>query len=147
MNVAKLMNAIFETLTSDAALMALLGLTPSSQPLDKERRIVKGYESDTPLTPAVVPRLYIAIKPGRFGANPYAFEGKFCVEILHKTQSGAMEIAESVQRLFHGKYIAYGDFRSLSRCYLASANDFATSVTGIRGHEVYYDVDYFVGME
>ncbi|WP_274362753.1 hypothetical protein [Paenibacillus thermotolerans] len=83
----------------------------------------------------------IYTKPGRYGPNHLVYEGKFSVDHYGKTSDQARKLAERVFTIFHDQTIVSSAFRSF-RCYLAYDNDFATGITGVKGFESIFDVDY-----
>ncbi|MGG6309788.1 hypothetical protein [Paenibacillus macerans] len=138
---AILVDAIYNTLKQDVEFMALLGLTPTSPANSIVARIVKGMEPDKAVTSADVPMLLIYVKPGRFSRNYLVYEGKFCLDIYAKNSNQAKIIADRAFELFHDKQIKDKSFMS-SRCSLAYDADFATGITGVKGYEVIFDVNY-----
>lgn len=139
-----MIDAVFNTLTANVGFMTYFGLTPSSSPLDIEKRIIQGMESDSTLSATVIPRVYLYVKPGRFGRNHLVFEGKFCCDIVAKTSKQARDIANVIYSLFHDKHISDANFHSYL-CVLAYDGDFATGEAGMKGWQAIYDVDYFRG--
>ena len=138
---SKLLDAIYNTLKNDAEYMAMLGLTPSSPGSEITKRIIRGMEPDSAISGSNVPLVLIYTKPGRFGRNFLVYEGKFCIDHYAKTSYQARQLAERAYELFHNKTIESGDFKSFTS-YLAYDSDFATGITGVKGFESIYDVDY-----
>lgn len=138
---AILVDAIFNTLRHDEEFMSLMNLTPVASMESIVKRLVKGMEPDKAITSADVPMLLMYVKPGRFSRNYLVYEGKFCLDIYAKNGNQAKQIADRVFQLFHDKQIKDKNFMS-SRCYLAYDADFATGITGVKGYEVIYDVNY-----
>lgn len=138
---ALLIDAIYNTLKHDEEFMALLGLAPTSPRDSILKRIVKGMEPEKALTSADVPMLLIYLKPGRFSRNYLVYEGKFCLDIYGKNGNQAKQIADRAFRLFHDQQIRDENFLS-SRCSLAYDADFATGITGVKGYEIIFDVNY-----
>jgi hypothetical protein len=137
----KLIDAIFNTLKADVEFMAILGLTPSSLPKDIIARMVKGMEPEKAITGETAPMVLMYVKPGRFGGNHLVFEGKFCLDFYGESSFQAKQMAERAFKLFHNKSIVDANFRSF-RCVLAYDDDFATGITGVKGYESIFDVDY-----
>jgi hypothetical protein len=137
----KLVDAVYGILKQDESFMAHFGLSPSSSPEDIVKRIVKGMEPDQALSSSIVPLVTIYVKPGRYGRNHLVYEGKFCIDIYGKNAAQARTIAERIFGLFHDDYLVGREFRSF-RCSLAYDADFATGISGVKGYEVIYDVDY-----
>lgn len=137
----KLIDAIFNTLDADATFMAFFGLTPASPMTDKVDRIVKGMEPDKALNGGNIPKMFIYTKPGRFGRNPLVFEGKFCLDFYAKSSIVAKQMAERAFVLFHDHRINDTTFHSYL-CVLAHESDFGTGITGVKGYEAIYDVDF-----
>jgi hypothetical protein len=129
------------TLKQDGDFMSEFGLTPGSDPDEITKRIVRGMEPEHPLTAGNVPQVMIYQKPGSFGRNHLVYEGKFSLDVYAKTAAQARQIAERVFKLFHDRYIVSAGFHSY-RCTLAYESDFATGITGVKGYETMYDVDY-----
>ncbi|KIL35165.1 hypothetical protein SD71_16200 [Cohnella kolymensis] len=137
----KLIDAIYNTLKADAEFMALLGLTPTSPSASITVKMVKGMEPEQAISGNTVPMLLMYVKPGRFGSNPLVFEGKFCLDFYGKSSYQAKQMAERAFKLFHDKRIRDTNFGSFL-CVLAYEDDFATGITGVKGYESIYDVDY-----
>lgn len=137
----KLIDAIYNTLKRDDQFMAFFNLTPSSPSEDIVRRIVKGIEPDKAITSQDVPMMLIYLKPGRFSRNYLVYEGKFILDIYGKNSNQAKLIADRAFELFHDKHIRDKSFMS-SRCFLAYADYFATGITGVKGYESIFDVNY-----
>lgn len=136
-----LIDAIYNTLKRDEQFMEFFDLTPASPTGDIVRRIVKGIEPDKAITSQDVPMLLIYLKPGRFSRNYLVYEGKFILDIYGKNSSQAKNIADKLFQLFHDKHIRDDGFVS-SRCSLAHDDYFATGITGVKGYEAIYDVNY-----
>jgi hypothetical protein len=137
----KLIDAVYNTLKADAEFMALVGLTPSSPPASITAKLVKGMEPEQAITGTSAPMLLIYVKPGRFGNNQLVFEGKFCLDFYGKNSYQAKQLFERAFKLFHDKRIKDANFGSFL-CTLAYDSDFATGITGVKGYESIYDVDY-----
>ena len=133
-----MIDGVFNVLKANADFMAHYNLTPASSLLDIEKCLIQGMESDVTLTG---PRVYIYVKPGRFGRNPLVFEGKFCLDFIDKSSKKVREAAAIAFGIFHEKRISNGSFNSYL-CTLAHDSDFATGQTGMKGWESIYDVDY-----
>jgi hypothetical protein len=140
----KLIDAIYNTLKADVDFMALLGLTPTSPPANITAKMVKGMEPESAINGTSCPMVLIYVKPGRFGRNHLVFEGKFCLDFYGKSSFQAKQLFERAFKLFHDKPITDANFRSFL-CVLAYDSDFATGITGVKGYESIYDVDYFRG--
>lgn len=138
---AILVDAIYNTLKQDVEFMGLLGLAPTSPRDSILSRLVRGMEPDKAVTSADVPMLLIYVKPGRFSRNYLVYEGKFCLDIYAKNSNQAKMIADRSFQLFHDQQIRSNDFNS-SRCSLAYDADFATGITGVKGYEIIFDVNY-----
>lgn len=138
---AELVDAIYNTFKNDVEFMALLDLTPTSPRDSILKRIVRGMEPDKAVTGADVPMLLIYVKPGRFSRNYLVYEGKFCLDIYAKSSSQAKLIADRAFQLFHDKQIKDEGFIA-SCCSLAYDADFATGITGVKGYELIFDVNY-----
>lgn len=138
---ALLIDAIYNTLKHDDEFMALLGLASTSPVESIVSHIVSGMEPDKAITGSDVPMLLIYLKPGRFARNYLVFEGKFCLDIYGKNSYQAKQIADRTFQLFHDQQIRDEKFLS-SRCSLAYDADFATGITGVKGYEVIFDVNY-----
>lgn len=138
---AELVDAIYNTLKHDVEFMDILGLTPASPSHSISARIVRGMEPDKAVISADVPLLLIYVKPGRFSRNYLVYEGKFCLDIYAKSGSQAKLIADRAFQLFHDKQIKDEGFIA-SRCSLAYDADFATGITGVKGYELIFDVNY-----
>jgi hypothetical protein len=136
-----LIEAVRNTLKKDVEFMALLGLTPSSDPNLISPKLVAGMEPEKAITGATAPMVMIYQKPGRFGNNPLVFEGKFCLDFYGKDRKQLKTLFDRAFQLFHDKRIADPGFRSFL-CVLAYDADFATGISGIKGYEAIYDVDY-----
>jgi hypothetical protein len=136
-----MIDGVYNVLKSNVEFMAHYNLTPSSDPIDIEMKLIDGMESDSSLKG---PRVYIYVKPGRFGRNPLVFEGKFCLDFIDKTSKKAREAAEIAFKIFHDKRISDGTFNSYL-CVLAFDSQYATGITGMKGWQAIYDVDYFRG--
>jgi hypothetical protein len=137
----QLIDAIYNTLKKDVEFMALLGLTPSSPPANVTVKLVRGAEADSAITGTSCPMVLMYVKPGRFGHNPLVFEGKFCLDFYGKNSFQAKQMSERAFKLFHDKRIADVNFGSFL-CTLAYDDDFSTALTGVKGYESIYDVDY-----
>ena len=137
----KLVDAVYNTLKNDVEFMAMLGLTPSSLPGNITAKIVRGAEAESPITGTTCPMVLIYVKPGRFGRNHLVFEGKFCLDFYGKTSYQAKQMSERAFKLFHEKPIEAPELRA-PRCTLTYDDDFATGITGVKGYESIYDVDY-----
>ena len=85
--------------------------------------------------------MLIYLKPGRFSRNYLVYEGKFILDIYGKNSNQAKLIADRAFELFHDKHIRDNNFMS-SRCFLAYADYFATGITGVKGYESIFDVNY-----
>jgi hypothetical protein len=138
---SKLIDAIYNTLKVDVEFMALVGLTPSSPPANITAKLVKGMEPEQAITGTSAPMMLMYVKPGRFGGNPLVFEGKFCLDFYGKSSFQAKQMFERAFKLFHDKPIKDASFRSYL-CVLAHDSDFATGITGVKGYESIFDVDY-----
>jgi hypothetical protein len=137
----ELIDAIYNTLKKDVEFMAHFGLSPTSTPDKITSRIVRGMEPEKTFTGASVPQVLIYQKPGRFGRNYLVYEGKFSLDFYAKSTSDARKIAKRAFKLFHDQYVQGTDFSSY-RASLAYDDDFATGITGVKGHGTIYDVDY-----
>ncbi|MDF2651698.1 MAG: hypothetical protein K0Q73_7503 [Paenibacillus sp.] len=137
----KLIDAIYNTLKADVEFMALFGLIPSSAPESITAKLVKGMEPEQALTGTSAPMVLIYVKPGRFGSNQLVFEGKFCFDFYGKNSFQAKQMFERAFKLFHDKPIIDDNFGSFL-CTLAYDSDFATGITGVKGYESIFDVDY-----
>jgi hypothetical protein len=140
----KLIDAVYNTMKNDVEFMALLGLTPSSPPEDITAKMVKGMEPEQAITGSSVPMVLMYVKPGRFGRNHLVFEGKFCLDFYGKNSFQAKLMFERAFKLFHDKPINDQTFHSFI-CTLTYDSDFATGITGVKGYESIFDVDYFRG--
>lgn len=136
-----LVDAIYSTLKQDAEFMALFGLTLSSPVVEITKRLIRGMEPDQTLTGANVPQIMMYVKPGRFASNPLVFEGKFCLDIYAKSSHQARQIGDMAFNLFHDKHISSATIHSYL-CIMAYDSDFATGITGVKGYEIIFDVDY-----
>jgi hypothetical protein len=136
-----MIDGVFNVLKANVEFMAHYGLTPSSEPLEIDKKLIQGMESDASLTG---PRVYIYVKPGRFGRNHLVFEGKFCLDFIDKSSKKAREAAALAFGIFHDKRISDTLFNSYL-CVLAYDSDYATGQTGMKGWQAIYDVDYFRG--
>lgn len=137
----QLIDAVYQTLKHDETFMALLGLTPTSSPDDVTRRIIRGMEPEKTLTGNSVPQVMIYEKPGRYSRNYLVYEGKFCLDVYAENSAKTREISESAFSLFHDRNIEAAGFRSYP-CFLTYSSDFATGITGVKGFESIFDVDY-----
>jgi len=140
----KLIDAIYNTLKNDVEFMALLGLTPTSPPASITAKLVRGAEADSAINGTTCPMVLMYVKPGRYGRNYLVFEGKFCLDFYGKNSFQAKQMAELAYKLFHDQTISDATFHSY-RCYLAYDADFATGISGVKGYESIFDVDYFRG--
>jgi len=138
---SKLLYAIYNTLKRDETYMAMLGLTPSSPGTEITKRIIRGMEPDSAISGSNVPLALIYTKPGRYGRNYLVYEGKFCIDHYAKNSHQARQLAERAYELFHNKRIESDVFKTFT-AYLAYDGDFATGITGVKGFESIYDVDY-----
>jgi hypothetical protein len=129
-----LIDAVRNTLKNDVEFMALLGWTSSSEPHFSTQRLIAGMEPEKAITGTSVPMVLIYQKPGRFGNNPLVFEGKFCLDFYGKNR-------DQLKALFDRAFKLFPAFRSFL-CVLAYDSDFSTGITGIKGYEAIYDVDY-----
>jgi hypothetical protein len=136
-----MIDGVYNVLKSNVEFMAHYGLTPSSDPLDIDKALIQGMETDSTLHGK---RVYIYVKPGRFGRNHLVFEGKFCLDFIDKSSKEAREVAAIAFQIFHDKRISDSVFNSYL-CELAYDSDFATGQTGMKGWQAIYDVDYFRG--
>jgi hypothetical protein len=137
----KLIDAIYNTLKADMEFMALLGLTPTSPPANITPKLVRGAEAESAITGTSCPMVLMYIKPGRFGRNHLVFEGKFCLDFYGKSSFQAKQMFERAFKLFHDKPIMDANFRSFL-CVLAYDSDFSTGISGVKGYESIFDVDY-----
>lgn len=137
----KLLDAIFNTLINDVSYMALLGLTPNSTPEEITKRIIRGIEPDTTISSSNVPLTLIYMKPGRYSRNYLVYEGKFCIDHYGKTSYQTRQLFDRVFQLLHDRQVVGEGFRTFT-CYLAYDDDFATGITGVKGYESMFDVDY-----
>jgi hypothetical protein len=137
----QLIDAIYNTLKKDVEFMALLGLTPTSHPANITAKLVRGAEAESAITGTSCPMVLMYVKPGRFGSNPLVFEGKFCLDFYGKSSYQAKQMSERAFKLFHDKRITDATFRSFL-CVLAYDDDFSTGISGVKGYECIYDVDY-----
>jgi hypothetical protein len=137
----KLIDAIYNTLKNDVEFMALLSLAPSSPSASITLKLVRGAEAESAITGTSCPMVMMYIKPGRFGRNPLVFEGKFCLDFYGKSSYQAKQMAERAFKLFHDKRITDLNFQSFLSI-LVYEDDFATGITGVKGFESIYDVDY-----
>lgn len=133
-----MIDGVYEVLKNNVAFMAHYGLTPSSSQLDIESKLIRGMESDGAIKG---PRVYIYVKPGRFGRNYLVFEGKFCLDFIDKSTVLARAAAQLAFQTLHDERISSALFKSFL-CELAYDSDFATGQTGMKGYEAIYDVDY-----
>jgi hypothetical protein len=133
-----MIDGVFNVLKANVEFMAHYGLTPSSSPLDIEKVLIQGTESDSSITG---PRVYIYVKPGRFSRNPLVFDGKFCLDFVDKTSKKARAAFDISFKLFHDKPIRTADFNSYL-CVLAHDDDYATGIPGMKGYQSIFDVDY-----
>ncbi|MCU6797999.1 hypothetical protein OB236_38330 [Paenibacillus sp. WQ 127069] len=136
-----LIDAIYSTCKRDAEFMAFFGFTPSSPAAEITGRLIRGMEPDQTLTGSNVPQVLIYTKPGRFASNPLVFEGKFCFDIYAKTSYQAKQIGSRVFQLFHDKRV-HGTTLHTYLCVMAYDSDLATGITGVKGYEMIFDVDY-----
>ncbi|MEK5165984.1 hypothetical protein GNQ08_27240 [Paenibacillus macerans] len=136
-----LIDAIYNTLKRDDQFMAFFGLSPSSPSESIVTRIVRGIEPDKAVTGKDVPMMLIYLKPGRFSRNYLVYEGKFCLDVYGKNRNQAKQIADRAFRLFHDQQIRDENYLS-SLCSLAYEADFATGITGVKGYEIIFDVNY-----
>jgi hypothetical protein len=136
-----LIDAVRNTLKKDVEFMALLGLTLSSDSNLIASRLVAGMEPEKAITGSTTPMVLIYQKPGRYGNNPLVFEGKFCLDFYGKNRNELKSLYERAFKLFHDKRIYDPTFRSFL-CVLAYDADFSTGITGIKGYEAIYDIDY-----
>jgi hypothetical protein len=134
-------DAVRNTLKKDVEFMALLGLAPSSDPNLISPKLVSGMEPEKAITGTTAPMVMIYQKPGRFGHNPLVFEGKFCLDFYGKNRVELKSLFDRAFKLFHDKRIKDANFGSFL-CTLAYDSDFATGITGVKGYESIYDVDY-----
>lgn len=133
-----MIDGVFNVLKSNVNFMAHYNLTPSSSQMDIEKVLIQGMESDSTLT---IPRVYIYVKPGRFGRNHLVFEGKFCLDFIDKTSKKAREAAAIAFQIFHDKRISDTVFNSYL-CELAYDSDYSTGISGMKGWQAIYDLDY-----
>ncbi|MCR8633491.1 hypothetical protein [Paenibacillus radicis (ex Xue et al. 2023)] len=138
---ANLIDAVFTVLSDDPALLALLGLNPSSSDDHLVARLHRGIEPHKPITEKTAPQICMYVKPGRFGRNHLVFEGKFCLDFYGKTSYQVKQLFERSFALFHDDNIQAAGFHSF-RCTLAYDADMATGITGIKGYTAMFDVDY-----
>jgi hypothetical protein len=137
----QLIDSIYNTLKHDGEFMALLGLTPASPSANVAAKLVRGAEAESVITGTSCPMVLMYIKPGRFSHNPLVFEGRFCLDFYGKSSYQAKQLAERAFMLFHDKRITDTTFHSFL-CVLAYDDDFSTGITGVKGYESIYDVDY-----
>ncbi|MCY9593723.1 hypothetical protein PC41400_21590 [Paenibacillus chitinolyticus] len=137
----ELTDAITGTLKSDDELKGLLGVMPNATPAQWLPKLTVGMEPEITISKDTVPHLCVFDKPGRFSMNPLVYEGKFCVDIYAKTAAQARQIGSRLFHLLHDRQIMKSGFRSFL-CVLAYEIDFATGITGVKGYQVIYDVDY-----
>jgi hypothetical protein len=121
--------------------MGYLGLTPASPQKDILARLIEGMEPDKTIDSTSVPIVLIYDKTGRFGRNYLVYEGKFCLDVYHKTSYQAKQATARAFKLFHDKPIDDADFHS-PRCMMAFDDYFATGITGVKGREIIFDVDF-----
>jgi len=138
---SRLLDAIYNTLKQDVEYMALLGLTPSLPSAEITKRIVRGVEPDSAISGSSAPLVLIYTKPGRFGRNYLVYEGKFCIDHYGKTSHQSRQLFEKSFKLIHNRQIESNEFKPFTS-YLAYDSDFATGITGVKGYEAIYDVDY-----
>jgi hypothetical protein len=136
-----LIDAVYNTLKKDVEFMALFGLTPSSPSKEITARLVRGMEPEKAITGETVPMVLMYIKPGRFSNNQLVFEGKFCLDFYDKSSFQAKILFKRAFKLFHDKRITDTNFGSFL-CVLAYDSDYATGITGVKGYESIFDVDY-----
>ncbi|MDB5053277.1 MAG: hypothetical protein JWM44_1327 [Bacilli bacterium] len=134
-------DAVRNTLKQDVEFMALLGLAPSSDPNLISSKLIAGMEPEKAVTGTTVPMVLIYEKPGRFGSNPLVFEGKFCLDFFGKNRDQLKSMFDRAFKLFHDKRIMDANFGSFL-CVLAYDSDFMTGITGIKGYQSIFDVDY-----
>lgn len=133
--------AVFAIFASDSGMLELLGLTAAAEDDEINARIVRGMEPEKPVTVESAPLICMHTKPGRFGRNHLAFEGKFSLDFYGKTRYQAKALFERAYELLHDKYLSAANFHSY-RCTLAFDSDMATGIAGVKGYTAFFDVDY-----
>jgi hypothetical protein len=135
-----LIDAVYNVLKQDSTFMGYFGLTPSSDPEDIVKRLVRGMEPDGPITSRNIPLCLMYDKPGRYGRNYLVYEGKFCLDVYAKSAFDARTITEKAFTLFHDRPLD-NSFKTFN-CFMSYDDDFATGITGVKGREIIFDVDY-----
>jgi hypothetical protein len=136
-----LINAVFSLLVKDELFMSFLALSPSSPEEAVVKRIIKGLEPDSAITPNSAPQVQIYVMPGRFGRNPLVYQGKFCLDFYAKESFVARKMSEAAFKILHDQNLRTKSLDTF-RCVLTYDTDFATGITGVKGYKAIYDVDY-----
>lgn len=141
MDSSDLLNVVWEQITNDATFLGFKGLTSSGTVAEKVAYVVKDEETDGVVDNTTIPICLLYIRPGKPDhRSPTVYIGKVVIDCFAKDGNTARLMTKQAKALLQnwtspGMWVAR----------FAYDTSFKTGIVGVKGHRIFFDVNYYVG--